>query len=270
MKLKNRIYGLTDILVFLMMLQGILGLVLHRLYRDSKMIAGTWHANDALTLILAFFMIIAMLRTRKGSIRAGLLWLGIIGYSIYNYGFYLLGARINVFFPIYLFAFIFSIITMILFISNLDIAEISARFSSRIKNRLLGGYFILIGFMLGIIWLIFWAFFIFAGKSLPIAEDAFRTVATMDICLISPSLIIGGKLLWNRKDWGFIISSISGVLGSFYLLLLTINSIAFIMLGLSEAPGELPIWGTLFVFTSIATIYLFSTIKKYNELKFDV
>ena len=47
-------------------------------------------------------LLIGCAKANSGSARGLLLWLGVIGYTAYNYGFYLFGAALNAFFPLYL------------------------------------------------------------------------------------------------------------------------------------------------------------------------
>jgi hypothetical protein len=76
-----------------------------------------------------------------------------------------------------------------------------------------------------------------------------------------PALTIGGVLLWRRAPWGFMIAAIAGIQGALYLFVLSVNSIVAIRRGLSNAPGELPIWGTLTVFTATIAVLLLSNVR---------
>ncbi len=50
-------------------------------------------------------------------------------------------------------------------------------------------------------------------------------------------------------------------LGALYLLVLSINSGVSISRGLVEPPGQLPIWGTLFVATTAAAVALLANVR---------
>ena len=49
------------------------------------------------------------LATHSGSPRAGLVWLGMLGFVAYNDAFYLFGAALNTFFPIYVVLFVLAV-----------------------------------------------------------------------------------------------------------------------------------------------------------------
>ena len=52
--------------------------------------------------------------TQRGSVRALLLWLGTLAYAVYNYAYYLFGAALNAFFPLYVAALITAALALIL------------------------------------------------------------------------------------------------------------------------------------------------------------
>ena len=93
---------LTTAVGGLMLVQSALGLLFREQYRDVEWIAATWFGNDWATLVIALPLLAAGLTwTRRGSVRALLLWLGTLAYAVYNYAYYLFGAALNAFFPLY-------------------------------------------------------------------------------------------------------------------------------------------------------------------------
>jgi hypothetical protein len=122
-------YILTTALAALMVLQSVLGLVFKEHYRDLEWIKATWFGNDWVTLVVAVpLLVIALLMARRGSVQALLLWLGLVGYGVYNYAYYLLGAALNAFFLLYVVAFVLSAVTLIVALSRLDVSQVAASF----------------------------------------------------------------------------------------------------------------------------------------------
>jgi hypothetical protein len=245
-----------------MLLQSASGRLFHGAYRDVELIRATWIGNDWITLVIAVPVLIAgSIGARRGSARSTLLWLGALGYSLYNYAFFLFGAALNVFFPVYVLAFVTATTTLILALSHTDATAIADRFDSGTPVRLLGGFLIFVGTGLACVWLALWAAYVFAGRATPIDPEAFKLVAALDLSLMVPALTAGGVLLWRRVAWGYVIAAIAGIQGSLYLLVLSVNSIVAIRRGLTAAPGELPIWGPLAIFMTAAAIVLLARIK---------
>jgi hypothetical protein len=222
----------------------------------------TWFGNDWLTLVVAVPLLVAsVLLARGGSVRGLLVWLGMLGYGAYNYSYYMLGAALNAFFPLYIAALLVSVVTLILALSRIEVAEIAASFRPKTPVRIVGGYLVFVGAGLASVWTGMWAAYIFAGQPTPIEPEAFKLVAALDITIMVPALALGGVLLWRRNAWGYIVAAIAGIQGCLYLLVLSINSAVAILRGLAEAPGELPLWGTLAVITAAVTFLLLANVR---------
>jgi hypothetical protein len=258
---------LTVVVAGLMLAQAALGVTFRAQYRDVEWIAATWRGNDWATLTIALPLLATSLwLTRRGSPRALLLWLGMLGYAIYNFAYYVFGAALNAFFPLYLAALITASLTLILALSVISPGEIAQRFNVYTPVRLIGGYFVSVGVTLASIWLAMWAAYVFAGRPTPVEPEAFKLVAALDTVLMVPALAGGGLLLWRRNPWGYVISAIAGVQGSLYLMVLSINSIVFVARGHADPPGEVPIWSSLAAATSAATLLLLAHAGRRMEV----
>jgi len=242
-----------------MVVQSSLGLAFPAQYRDDEWIRATWHSNDWVTLTVAVpLLLIGRARAGRGAGWGLLLWLGVTGYAAYNYGFYLFGAALNAFFLLYVAALVVAAAILIVALPAVDAGAAAARFRPMISPRLLGGYFVLVALALTSAWVSMWAAYVFAGRPTPVEPDAFRLVAALDLSVMVPLLALGGSLLWRQGAWGVVTCAIAGVQASIYLLVLSANAVVAIERGLAAAPGELPVWGPLFVVTLIATVALFS------------
>ena len=256
-------YILSAVLAALMVLQSVLGLVFPGQYRDAEWIRLAWFGNDWVTLVVGAPLLVAsLLLARRGSIRGLLLWLGTLGYGAYNYAYYMLGAALNAFFPLYVAALLVSVATLVLALSRIDVAEVAASFRSKTPTRIVGGYLVLVALGLSSVWMGMWAAYVFAGRPTPIETEAFKLVAALDITIMVPALVLGGILLWRQNAWGYVVAAIAGVQGSLYLLVLSINSAVAILRGLAEAPGELPLWGTLVAATAAVTSLLLANARE--------
>ena len=253
-------FRLTVAVAVLMLLQSSLGLLYGSQYRDIEWIAAGWFGNDWVTLVVALPLLAAGgTLARRRSSRGLLLWIGTLGYALYNYAYYLFGAALNVFFPLYLGAVIAAALALILGLSSIAPSEIARRFDTRTPVRLIGGYFVIVGISLAGIWLAMWAAYVFTGRPTPVDTEAFKLVAALDTVLMSPAFVIGGVLLWRRRAWGYVVSAIAGVQGSLYLLVLSVNS-------LIAASSEFPLWSALAVMTSTATAALIANVEPVLEV----
>ena len=248
---------MATLLTAFMLVQSVLGLVWSDQYRDVDWIRATWYGNDWITLGAAVPLLwFGRLRAARGSVRGLLVVLGLAGYAVYNYAFYLFGAALNIFFPIYVVIFLLGIATLGLLLSHLDVTAVAGAFRPETPVRLIGGYLVFVGVSLATVWLGMWGAYAFAGRPTPIEPEAFKVVAALDLSFMVPTLIVGGVLLWKRRAWGYLIATIAAIQGALYLLVLSVNSAIVISRNLAAAPGELPIWGPLTIFTALAAILL--------------
>ena len=184
-----------------------------------------------------------------------------IGYAVYNYAFYLFGAALNVFFLVYVVAVVLAAVAFIMALSTVDARRVAASFRPATPVRTIGGRVLFIGVGLGSVWIAMWAAYVFGGRPTPVEPEAFRLVAALDLSLMVPALTVGGALLWRRVPWGFVIAAIASIQAALYLFVLSVNSIVAIRRGLTNAPGELPIWGTLTIFTTIVALVLLANVR---------
>lgn len=254
--------ALSILLAFVMAGQSLLGLLFSGQYRDVEWVRTTWLGNDWVTLCLAVPVLVAgLLLERRGSARGRLLWLGGLGYGAYNYGFYLFGAALSVFFPLYVLAVVISVVALILALSGIDAGEIAGSALPKTPVRVIGGYLVFVAAGLTMVWLGMWGTYVFAGTPTPVEPEAFKLVAAMDLTVMVPALAAGGVLLWRRHPWGYVIAAIAGIQGGLYLLVLSVNSAISINRGLTEGPGELPLWGALAAGTLAASVALIANMS---------
>jgi len=254
--------SLTAATTLLMVAQSSLGLVFNDQYRDAAWIKATWFGNDWVTLIVAVpLAIVAPRLANNGSPRGLLLWVGVLAYAIYNYAYYLFGAALNVFFPIYVAAWVSSATAFVAVLLNVDPASIGADVLSTIHSRLIGGYFAVVGIGLAGVWFTFWAAYVFAERPTPVDPEAFKLIAALDISLMATALLAGGVLLWHRAPWGYPVATLAGVQATLYLLVLSVNS-AIAGYGATAGSSELPLWGTLGACTAAATALLLVNVKR--------
>lgn len=250
------------VLAGVMAVQSITGLTLPGLYRDTGYVLGTWLGNDLVTLVLALPLLVAGLvldgrGPDRRSARGRLLWVGGLGYAAYNYAFYLLGATLNALFPLYVVALVLAAAGLILILADTDPDRIRSSFVDSGRVRAVGTYFALVAAALTLVWLGMWAGHVFGGREVPGGDPAaFRLVAALDLTLMVPALGMGGVLLWRRRPWGYVLAPLAGIQGSLYLFILALNSGLFIARGTAEWPGELPVWGGLWLATTVATVTL--------------
>jgi hypothetical protein len=244
-------------LTALMTVQAGVGLVWPSLYRDPAWIVSAWFGCDVVTLVGGVPLIVGgLLAMRRGSLRGELLWLAGLGYAIYNYAYFALGAHLNPVFPIYITLTVGAAWTLILALVSADIPAIAAAFGPKTPARSVAAYMLFTGVGLAIAWLAQWGAYVFAGTVPSIGEAPFRLVAAMDLVFMVPAMLIGAHLLWRRRAWGYVIAAIAVTQGATYTAGLTVASVAGGLRGVAGAMAQAPVWGAWTLAGAAATVAL--------------
>jgi hypothetical protein len=246
--------SLANIVAGLMGIQAASGLIFRAQYRDVEWIRETWFGNDWVTLLAVPALALGGRFAARGSSRARVVTLGLLAYAAYNYAYYLFGAELNAFFPLYVALCLVSTATLAVSIAAIDRGALAAPAPTGL-TQVAGVYFLCLGAGLAAVWLVMWADVIFLGDAPPIDTDAFKLVAALDLTVMVPVLMVSGGLLWFRRPDGSWLGAAAGIQASMYLAVLSVNSALAVRAGHTDAARELPVWGTLaFLTAAIATL----------------
>lgn len=231
---------LTVLITVLMTAASVGGLWLEGLYRDNKFISVVWRGNDLATLIVAVPLLIgSMVLARRGSIRALLVWFGVLTFTLYNYAFYLFAAAFNWFFWLYAALFSLSIFGLIFGLTKIDADAIGRRFHPQTPVRLISGYIALFSIFMGSMWIIRSLSFFTTGE---VPSDIVQTghptgiVYALDLSLVVPFMLLSAVWLWQRQAWGFILATMLMIKGFIYPLALVVMSLISFYAGTGYDP----------------------------------
>ncbi len=250
---------LTVIIFLLTLLATIGGITAEGIYRDNAFVQLAWWVNDRVTLYLGLPLLLgAFIAALRGSLRGRFLWLGMLWYLVYNYAFYLFGAAFNAHFLLYVALFILPAMALIAGLVDLDIAAIRSSMPSRTVQRIVGGYMMLWGLMLGVLW-IAQASAYFIDGTLPELLDttggSTHLIAALDLAFVVPSFLLAGWWLWRTNPWGVVAGVISNVKGALYCMVLAWGAHVGDQAGFPG--GELlPLWSALVVVGATAVVLL--------------
>lgn len=237
----------------LMAAQAAAGLSVPSIYRDVDWITAAWYGNDLVTLCIAAPLLVwSLLAVQRGSQRAVLVWYSMLGFSVYNYAYYLFGASLNWLFPAYVALFTVPVFALILALGRLDADRLAEEFSPTGTLRWVVGYMLLSGGGLTLAWLGQWALFMTTGSEPAIGAKAFQIVAAIDLSLMVPWFLLGAVLLLRRKPWGYVIAPIIVMKGVTYTLVLTATSTVAAQRGIEGSAGQIAVWAAWTVLGGLA------------------
>ncbi|HEX6292520.1 MAG TPA: hypothetical protein VFZ66_25260 [Herpetosiphonaceae bacterium] len=232
------------------------GLLIASLYRDNSLIIWAFRGNDLVTLAVAVPLLVgALILTRRGSQRALLIWLGALGYMLYNYIFYLYGTAFNQFFLLYVALFTLSAYALIFALPRVDASAISRSFKASTPVTWISGWMLFFAALLGGLWIARSLQFVVTGQ---VPQDIIQTghptavVYATDLSLLMPGLVLSAVLLWKRQPWGYVLATIVMVKATTYgLALLIMSAFAYARAGTWDTLT--PLWAFLTIGCLIAT-----------------
>lgn len=203
---------------------AITSLFFSQLYRDNTFVETAWYANDWVTVFVSVTTIMTLFYAER-NIKARLVLVGLLGYFVYNYAFYLFGAAFNVLFLLYVGVVALGLFSLIGLIISLPVSQFHTT-SNRI--RFIAAYLFLIALMLLLVEVPPIGAFLTTG-ALPeiVLKTAHPTsvVFALDLTLIMPTCLIAAVWLWQQKPWGVVLGAIMLVKGVAYGLVLSAGTL---------------------------------------------
>ena len=237
--------GISWAILALMTAVSAAGLVLREsLYRDEAWILDAWFGNDIVTLLVAAPLLAwGLVAAGRGSRRGELVWYGMLGYVVYNFAYYLFGARMNELFPAYVALLVLPAMSLAVLLHRADVAGIARSFSPRTPARGVAVYLGLTGVGLAVAWLAQWAAFVFGGTVPSVGEEPFKLIAALDLTFVVPLCVVAAVLLWRRAGWGYVFGTMMCMKSATYTLVLTAGTTTAVLRGVEGVAGQIPVWG---------------------------
>ena len=188
------------------------------LYRSTGWENGAL-GNDLVTLVVAVpALALTVIYSARGSVRARLVWLGVLYYMFYNYAFYVFGMPVTKLYLPMIAVFTVSGFALVLGTFNLDAKAVSRRFSPRTPARLLAVWFLWVAIQVSLLWISQWVRFVFTGHVPEVngSPNAYQVIAAVDLSFMVPLLIPAAYCLWRHRPWGYVLGVMLSVQGAFY------------------------------------------------------
>ena len=243
------------------------GLLVKDLYHEVPWAREALRGGDIVTLVIATpLLIVSAVLARRGSARATLVWLGVLGYNVYNYAYYAYGTTFNDAFLLHIGIFTASLITMCFALAKLDRVEIQRAITFRPKaGQTIGVYLILVGIAQAGLWVVVIIRNAITGQVLhDIPVSGQHLVFALDLTLLMPVLVFAGLLLVRTNNLARFVAP--AVASGAVLILLNLCAAA-VLQHAGGVPGTgLSAPSVLLVATMIAaTAFLLRPAKGYSS-----
>lgn len=186
--------------------------------------------QDAVSLLAAPALLAVMFYTRRGSVRAFVVWAGILLFAAYYYAFYCFGFVYTIYYPFYLAIMGLSFYSLLGLLASVKLDVFQTCIDAKVPVRFLA-------FVLGmtVLFIPIWLIAIFQGiQTQKINEGAL--VFTLDLAFLIPLSVIGAIQIWRRTAFGYLIGGILIFKLAISGILLTGGSLVQITNGFAVGP----------------------------------
>ena len=221
---------------------------------------------DIVRLVLGIpLLIMSFIFYLKGSLKATMIFIGVLFSFFYQSLLWAIGWHINALFLVYTFTFAFSLVTLFLVVFSFDINRIEHAINKNFPARAVAIFLFFIAGML---------FLKCMGEIMPmlsagVLKEPFNGYYNlfdqfMDIGIIVPFAIFIGVLLLKRNGFGFLFSSVALILVlNIGLSVITGQSILGLMT--NTYSDQIPGIAIFSVFMIVDTLILFKIFRNINE-----
>jgi uncharacterized membrane protein len=229
------------------------------LYRyDTVSLAAQAIAQDVVTLVIGIPLLIAALVIfQRGKLRGKLLLSGTLAYFLYTYASYAFGAAYNILFLVYVALFTLSLFAFILTLMTIDVRTLPQHFSSRLPRRGIAVFLFAVGGFLLMAWFERIVPALVSAQP-PIGLESYSTlyIQVLDLGLIVPAAFLSGILLWNRRQWGYLLSSVVLVKAVTLALAVSAMAVNMTLTGVQVGIGEAMMFPTIAIISIVMTATL--------------
>ena len=252
---------LTFLAAALAALASALGLLVDGLYRDNAWVVPQNRGTDLVTLVVALPVLLAVApRAAKGSARATVIWLALLGYLFYVYTGAAFAYAFNPLFLVYVALFSLTVAAIIALATAMPRLRLQAGFGPRLPRRAVALACAAIAVLLSTLWLGQILPFLIDGTVPQAVRDAgggTSFVFVLDLGIMVPLAVLAALWTWRRELWGYLIAG-------YVLVKTTTMGLALIAMSLFLAAsgppldvGLLSVWIALALgAAAVTTLYL--------------
>ena len=210
MNISKTALWLSALVAILVLLASGAGLLLTSTYAGET---ASWAVQgigqDIVNLVAALALLITASLVNKGSVKAFLVWSGVLLYLIYAYVIYAFDIHFNRLFLVYVAILGLSFYALVSLVIHLRLDELKASFSATSKARAVSVFLLVLGILFYLLWFSEEIPALLTGQippSVTTANVPTNPVHVLDLGLYLPAMIITAVLLWRRKLVGFLLA----------------------------------------------------------------
>ncbi len=265
MSISKTALWLSVIAALLVLLASVSGILLKSIYgRETPSWAVQGIGQDIVNIVAVVVLLIAVSFVNKGSVKAFLVWSGVLLYLIYAYVIYAFDVHFNSLFLVYVAILGLSFYALVGLVIHLHLDQFQASFSANTKARAVSVFLLVLGIVFYLLWFSEEIPALLTGKfpqSVTAANVPTNPVHVLDLGLYLPAMIITAVLLWRRKLLGYLLA---GPLLVFSILTGTAILAIFLVMSVKGMPTSV---GVEAFFAIIIVVSLVLSVLYVREVK---
>lgn len=208
----STVYWLSSLLVLVTLIQSAIGVFYPQIFTDTAMTVGNARGTDVVILFIALpTLVISMILTRWGSLRAQLVWAGAIIYLLYNAVIFAFAIAFNPLFLFYVATLSLAVWSLIVLLTQVNVESIRSHFAEKTPVRLFAGYLMAISLIFLLTWLKQIIPATFSTKAPAFLAGTIMLtspVHVLDLGFLLPSGMLGAVWIWKKKAWGYTLTGL--------------------------------------------------------------
>jgi hypothetical protein len=210
MKISKTVLWLSVIDALLVLLASSSGIFLKSVYaRETPSWAVQGIGQDIVNLVAVVALCIAAYFVNNGSLKAFLVWSGVLLYLLYAYIIYAFDVHFNSLFLVYVAIVGLSFYALVGSVMHMHLDGFQVSFSANTRARAVSVFFLVLGIVFYLLWLREDIPALLAGNIPPSVTQAnlpTNPVHVLDVGLYLPAMLITALLLWRRKLLGYLLA----------------------------------------------------------------
>lgn len=238
----SSIYALSFLIAILMAVVSVAGLLYRAFIYPTDELVRTFVSNDVVNLFIGLPILLgSMWLAWRGKLIGLLCWTGALFFVLYNYIAYTFAMPLNLAFLIHLTLAMFSLYTLIGLVASIDGKVVEQRLRGTVPEKFAGGVLVGLGllFFFRVIGVVINSF---ANGIIPHETELAVNISDF---FITPAWVVGGIMLWRRKEFGYVAGF--GLL--FQASMLFIALIIFLLLQPIFTTAPFPVADVVVIFT---------------------
>jgi hypothetical protein len=202
-------HRLTIVVMVLATLAAATGLLFPDIYRETAWVVPQNRGQDLVTLIAMAVLLPVLKAARRGSPRATLVWLGLLGYAAYTYTGAAFAYAFNALLLVYVALFSLTGAALIAGLSGIDAAQLRGAFDAHTPRQSITAFLLILAAVLCLLWFSQVIPFYTQGK-LPEMIQRAKTptvfVYVLDLGVVVPLALLSAWWLWHDRAWGYVLT----------------------------------------------------------------